>query len=384
MIPKDSADILTSPFGRFTLRRYPLLTSDKLRAWDAADEYLLNHVSNVSPESGRVLVINDANGALSTALHTWQPVSWGDSVVSVRAAVANRRRNQIEALPVTVPSTENPEGTFDLVLIKIPKATALLNDQLFRLRKLVNDETTIVGAGMVKHIQKSAFTAFETYIGSVSASLAIKKARLVFAKFESDKPVPVPAASTTYTDPDLGFTLENLPNVFSRNKLDHGARFFISHFHKLPQAERVIDLGCGNGVLGIYLQKSRTGVSVTYIDESYSAVASAGRNHMRLFDADVEQPHESLFVADSGLEGQKDESADLILCNPPFHQQHVVGQQIAQSMFSDSKRVLRRGAQLWVVANRHLDYAVQLKKLFGNCTSIATNKKFRVCKVVKR
>lgn len=376
--------VLECPFGKFLLQRWPESVNDKLRAWDAADEYLLKHVSEQVHSACRVLVVNDVHGALSTALHAWQPVSWSDSAVSFRALVENCKRNQIDSAPVTVPSTETPSGTYDLVLIRIPKTTSLLNDQLAKLRQLVRADTRIVAAGMVKHLQKSAFVALETYIGSVTTSLAVKKARLVFPMFNESLEVKPPATSITYTDPDLGFALENLPNVFSQDRLDHGARFFMSQFSKLPDVKRIVDLGCGNGVLGIYWQKDRANSVVTFIDESYAAVASAQRNHQRLFDSSNQKNSEATFIAACVLDGLADESIDLILCNPPFHQQHVVGQQVALSMFADSKRVLCKGGQLWIVANRHLDYAAPLKRMFGNCTSIATNNKFRVLNVVKR
>jgi 23S rRNA (guanine1835-N2)-methyltransferase len=35
------------------------------------------------------------------------------------------------------------------------------------------------------------------------------------------------------------------------------------------------------------------------------------------------------------------------------------------------------------VANRHLDYFHKLKKIFGNCATVATNNKFVVLKAVK-
>jgi 23S rRNA (guanine1835-N2)-methyltransferase len=88
-------------------------------------------------------------------------------------------------------------------------------------------------------------------------------------------------------------------------------------------------------------------------------------------------------VAD-GLESTEAESVDLILCNPPFHQQHVIGDQVALGLFTDAKRCLRQGGALWIVANQHLSYSGKLKRLFGNCRMVASNKKFAVFKVVKR
>jgi len=67
---------------------------------------------------------------------------------------------------------------------------------------------------------------------------------------------------------------------------------------------------------------------------------------------------------------------DLILCNPPFHQGHVIGDHIAWQMFAQSKKQLRKDGELWIVGNRHLQYHIKLKKIFGNCRQVAGNAKF--------
>ncbi|MBW6054972.1 methyltransferase [Escherichia coli] len=49
-------------------------------------------------------------------------------------------------------------------------------------------------------------------------------------------------------------------------------------------------------------------------------------------------------------------------------------------MFHHARRCLKINGELYIVANRHLDYFHKLKKIFGNCTTIATNNKFVVLK----
>ncbi|TXL09352.1 hypothetical protein BMR09_00970 [Methylococcaceae bacterium CS3] len=63
--------------GQFFVQRFPLEKDEKLRAWDAADEYLLNDVAPKLKlvENPRVLIINDSFGALAVALHTLNPCS---------------------------------------------------------------------------------------------------------------------------------------------------------------------------------------------------------------------------------------------------------------------------------------------------------------------
>ncbi len=71
--------------------------------------------------------------------------------------------------------------------------------------------------------------------------------------------------------------IHNHANVFSRTSLDIGARFMLDNL-PIHSARKVIDLGCGNGVLGLSLLAKDSEVEVTFIDESHMAVASARLN----------------------------------------------------------------------------------------------------------
>lgn len=376
---------LSNAFGDWQLQRWPRPSDPSLQAWDAADELLLNHVAelaaNRSGDFSRVLLLNDAHGTLATCLSRYAPCSWSDSLLAHRAAEENLRANQIDRPLEKLASTDTPSDVFDLILIRVPKTTALLEDQLARLRPCMTSDTVIVAAAMIKHLQKSAFTCMEHYLGKVTTSLAVKKARLLFVSLDESLPVKHSPYPDEFTDTETAITLLNHANVFSRGQLDHGARFLISQFGDLPLVDRVVDLGCGNGVLGIKLQERMPVSSVQFIDESYSAVASAQLNHERHFRG--QSVHADFLVADALEQGRPD-SADLVLCNPPFHQQHVLGDQIARSMFAGSHRCLTQGGEIRVVANRHLDHARTLKRLFGNCRTVASNSKFAVMRSVKR
>ena len=75
--------VLHVPQGQFQLQRLPLRQPELLRAWDAADEYLLQHVAEQRiPEHARLLIVNDGFGALALALAAWQPIAISDSWLS--------------------------------------------------------------------------------------------------------------------------------------------------------------------------------------------------------------------------------------------------------------------------------------------------------------
>lgn len=372
-------ETLTAPYGELTLQRMPLTRNDPLRAWDAADEYLLQHLQQLQFKNAkRLLVINDQFGALSIALNMDDPkaensqeiICWGDSKLSELAIEHNCQLNKVKCTIQYLPSTKQPEGIFDLVILKVPKVLGLLEHQLIGLQQAVNHQTTIIAAGMSKHIHSSTLKTFERLIGTTSTSLAVKKSRLIFIKPEltSTQKSPYPIV---YEEPSLGITLSNHANVFSKDKLDIGARFFIEHFNQLPNASNIIDLGCGNGVLTVMAAKQFPKAHFHLLDESYMAIASARHNSQQSIDST--QCH--FYISDclSQYTGPK---ADLILCNPPFHQQHTVGDQIAWRMFKQSAAQLSSEGELWIVANRHLGYHHKLKRLFKHCRTVVSNKKF--------
>jgi 16S rRNA (guanine1207-N2)-methyltransferase/23S rRNA (guanine1835-N2)-methyltransferase len=175
--------------------------------------------------------------------------------------------------------------------------------------------------------------------------------------------------------------------VFARQQLDIGARFMLEHLSKLANMNNktVVDLGCGNGVLGLYMLNQNKHTKVVFVDESYMAVASAKQNVLVNM---AEKEHQCDFIVNNCLDNftkkSKFTEADMVLCNPPFHQQNAITDHIAWQMFKDAKSVLQNGGQLVVVGNRHLDYPNKLKRLFGNAATVATNQKFSILSATKR
>jgi len=363
--------------GTFKLQRFPIEAGEKLQAWDAADEYLLNDVSDKLAEfkSPRVLILNDSFGALAVALHAFNPVALSDSYLSQISSLENLKLNQIQPEQIKLlTSLELPEGTFDFILIKAPKAIAYLEDSLSRLQSVMTENTQLITAGMVKNMPASIWKTIDKVVGETVPSKAVKKSRLIYAKPDLTKLVS--------NDYPSYFALENTPyqianhaNVFSRQSLDIGTRFFLSKLPKHEKYQQVVDLGCGNGVVGLIFAEKNPQATLHFVDESFMAVASAELNFKQLKSKKV-----ATFQAGDALTNFAENSMDLILCNPPFHQQTTIGSHIALRMFKQARQVLRAGGELWVIGNRHLGYQVSLKKYFSRVELVASDAKFIILK----
>ncbi len=376
--------LLQSPFGSRQLVRYPLPARDQqsLRAWDAADEYLLRWLHEEGlPTNTPTLVLNDQFGALTCSLPCRPLGSQSDSWLAQHACERNLQqlpdsgREQLQLLD----SLQWPTSPLQLVVIRLPKQLALLEHQLYSLRPLLTATTRVVAAGMVKHWPASAQTLFEQILGPSHTSLAWKKARLLHCTpltdgWKGESPYP-----DYYQLQQPPLRLGNHANLFSRSGPDIGSRFFLQHLPRPSGETEVIDLGCGNGILGLAMLQANPQLHMHFVDESHMAVASARDNLAHNLPA-VTNAH---WHVGDGLRSFADQSADLVINNPPFHQQAVVGDHLARQMFRDAHRVLRPGGELWVVANRHLGYHLRLQKLFGNCTTVAGNNKFVILRADK-
>lgn len=379
--------IFTSHRGNFKLERYPVAKDKQLRAWDAADDYILMQLDTLQQENkltlntqSSVLILNDAFGALSTALSEFTPTSVSDSFLSQQALSTNLNLNDIDTDTVHQKNCFQPlSGTYDLVIIKIPKNLAMLEDQLHRIRSYCNEETCIISGAMSKHIHTSTLKLFERIIGATTTSLARKKARLVFSKMDSSIDAGKSPYPGHYTLSDTEEVYYNHANVFSRDKLDIGSRFLLQYMPNSDNYSHILDLACGNGVLGIAAARANPHAELCFVDESYMAIESARINTKNILKKST---HCDFKVTDC-LQGIDDNSQDLILNNPPFHQNHVVGDFIAWQMFTEAKQKLKTGGEIIIVGNRHLGYHIKLKKLFGKCEMIASNKKFVILKAVK-
>lgn len=369
--------------GRLQLKRLPYRKNDVLQAWDAADSYLLNHLASEDmPAAGSQLtILNDSFGALTLALHRYRPTALSDSFLSRQATLENANLNGLDITQISLlDSLSLPDKPIDYLLVKVPKTLALLEYQLHTLRPLLKDSSKIIVAGMLKTLTANVWKTLERLVGPTSTSLAVKKAKLIFASVDPRLSIPANPYPLHYRLENTAFVISNHANVFSRESLDIGTRLLLQHLPVNPAQRDIIDLGCGNGIVGLMIAEKLADARLQFVDESFMAVASAKDNFMRAFAGQ----RQADFIVGDCLSGFPENSADCIVCNPPFHQQHVIGDHIAWQMFQQAQRVLRKGGELRVIGNRHLNYHLHLKKLFGNWHPVAGNAKFAIIKALKR
>ena len=364
-----TAGSFNTPFGTFDLLRYPPRPREPLRAWCAADELLLEEVKRLAVASERVLVVNDEQGALCTAL---QPRAlWTDSAVAALALEANLRRNKCGDV-TTIWSTEPPPANATLAVLRVPKQLPYLEYQLAQLAATLPAGATVLAAGMDKHLSPRTAALLEQYIGPTERHRGRRKARLFSAALRTSPRAPAPGDNAYYCA-ELEAELIALPNVFSREGLDIGSRFLLAHLDQLAPTGTILDLACGNGVLGLAALQRGLASQLVCCDESAMAIASTRANAGRLFP---ERSADILLHHGDGLLAYRGPAPQLILCNPPFHINHAVDDFAGRRLLAQCAEALAPGGQLLLVANRHLDYRPTLRQVFQRVDKLATNSKF--------
>ncbi|MFQ3230098.1 class I SAM-dependent methyltransferase [Reinekea sp.] len=352
------------------LNRVP--KDNRLQAWSAADALMLSRISQLNLD--KTLLVNDSFGALSLGLsevdHDW----WNDSAMSLQALKENCLNNDV-ALPNIIDSVNQ---SYDVVAIHIPKSLKLFEWQLLSIFEHCHADTAFYAAGMVKHLSSGHIKVMNRLFASVKPGKAEKKARVVELQQPNPGLVEQIGKLTDQYDVDyLDRPIVNLPGCFAQSTIDPGARAFLNSFSELPEANKVVDLGSGNGILAAaYLQQFPDTEEFHCIDDSRQAIESSKRNLIGFNQ--VQYWHNNSF---NGLPEAAE--ANLILCNPPFHQSTSITETIAKKMFQDAARALAVGGELWIVANRHLVYQPILRSLFDRVEMKSKDPKFMILRCIK-
>lgn len=370
-------DVLQAPTGSLELTRRP--NDPQLRAFDAATALALAHLAEVNLD-GTVVVLGDRWGALTCGLGAHSPVSVSDSFIAQLSTRENLARNGVTA-DLRALTDALPER-IDVLVFRVSRTLSLLEHALQLLAPRLHVGSVVVGAGMVKEVHTSTLRTCEQILGPTRTSLATRKARLIHVQPDPDLVRPPHTWPRPLVLPDdapaglAGKGVVQHAGVFSAEHLDIGTRFLLEH---LPRSDgRVVDLGCGNGVLGVAAGLASPDAQVVLTDESYLAVASATATWRA-----VHGPRPVEAVVGEGMDAVEG-AVDLVLCNPPFHTGHGTSDATAWAMFTGARRSLRPGGELWVVGNRHLGHHARLKRLFGGVNVVASNPKFVVLRAVAR
>lgn len=185
----------------------------------------------------------------------------------------------------------------------------------------------------------------------------------------------VPVAFAGADDTVLEFSQFTRPGVFSWEHLDE-ATSLLADIMNIRPGDRVLDLGCGAGALGV-VATVRSGVPAVLVDADADAVRGAQRTVEGAGLSGVQ-----VLASDVGS-AVKGQSFDVVVTNPPFHVGKATDLTVPQAFIDDAWEVLAPGGRLYLVANRTLPYERLIHARFGEVRVAHDGRRFKVLGAVR-
>lgn len=158
-----------------------------------------------------------------------------------------------------------------------------------------------------------------------------------------------------FRDGERLFRAVSRPGVFNHRSLDGGARALMNTM-QIAEGARVVDLGCGSGVVALAAACRAPGVAVTAIDSSARAIECTARG------AAMNDLTNVTTVLNAEGETGAPATFDLVLGNPPYYSDY----RIAEIFLQGARRALKPGGKVLIVTKALAWYEERMPELFDN------------------
>lgn len=183
-----------------------------------------------------------------------------------------------------------------------------------------------------------------------------------------------------YDEKDIHLQFETDKTVFSPSAPDVGTLSMLEYV-KFNAEDKILDLGCGYGFVGIYSSNFVPQEQIYMSDISDDALKFAKRNLA------INKVERIKLIKSNGLDNIEEENFTLILSNPPYHEDFSVPKNFIEKGF----RKLQLGGKLYMVTKRKDWYKNKITAVFGGVRVHEINgyyvfeaeKRERKCKKVK-
>ncbi|MFH7565799.1 16S rRNA (guanine(1207)-N(2))-methyltransferase RsmC [Oceanimonas smirnovii] len=255
------------------------------------------------------------------------------------------------------------------LLLLMPKAKAEAEYLLAACLPLLSTGAPVFIAGDNKGGVKSAPKLLAPYCAHVTKVDSARRASLYQAELtQPASPFNLSDWTKEYRLEQEQLTVCTLPGVFSAEHLDAGTQLLLNNAGTLQG--RVLDFGCGAGVIGASLLKRNPAITLEQIDISALALEASRQTLARNGLQANLYPSDGL----SETEGR----FDCIISNPPFHAGLKTFYSTTETLLKEARHYLKPGGSLLLVANAFLPYPELIEQSFGGCETLAANGRFKI------
>ena len=184
-----------------------------------------------------------------------------------------------------------------------------------------------------------------------------------------------------YTIQNKKFEFITDNGVFSKSKVDFGTDLMLNEFLKKNRGlevekTKILDIGCGYGVVSVILKSFYPEISITLSDVNERALELSEEN---LKKYGINDYH----IIKSDAFEKITEKFDVILSNPPIR----AGKDIIFKIYSEAYEHLNENGEFYcVIQTKHGAKSTQrkLEEVFGNCETLEINAGYRIFRSVKK
>ncbi|KHT61495.1 16S rRNA methyltransferase [Photobacterium gaetbulicola] len=281
-----------------------------------------------------------------------------------------RRMSAHDSVHTVFGAEFSEEADIDMILLYWPKAKAEAEYLLAMLLAKFGPETEICVVGENRSGVRSAEKMFAPY-GKLTKYDSARRCSFFWGR--CDKSAPAFDINDWFRSYPLNIagaelTIRSLPGVFSHGEFDQGSKLLLDTLPALKG--RVLDFGCGAGVIGAVMKTNNPGIELELCDISALAIASAEETFR------VNELEGTFTATDvyASLQGPY----DYLISNPPFHAGLKTFYAATEDFIAQAPQYLRNEGQLIIVANSFLRYPPLIEDSLGCCETIAKNNKFSI------
>ena len=304
------------------------------------------------------------------------------NVVAVEAAQRTLALNDIANAEVRLSDVASAvrDVAFDVVASHLPRGKVLAHQFIADAAAVLKPGGRFYLAGH-KRAGIKPFVAYAQDVFGNGQVLAFKKGYRV-AVCVKDEATAVPRTDYHHwrefsTEVEgQAYRFASKPGVFSWEGLDAGTRVLVETI-KIRPRDTVLDLGCGSGIIGL-IAAQRAHQGQVYLTDSSVVATEAAERTLALNGVTNAEVHLS-----DGVAAVRAVRFDVVVTNPPFHQERQTDYNVSHQFIRQAASVLRRRGRLYVVANRFIRYEQQMSEHFNEVNVVYEDNLYRVLLAVR-
>ena len=264
-----------------------------------------------------------------------------------------------------------PLGPFDTVLLRLPPAKEEQTMAAHAALSVLAPTGRLIVYGGNEEGIRSSVAMLARLSGEVETLFARGHGRVLALRRPADLS-PIRGALSSWRTTtrvvigDIARPWVSYPGVFAAGRIDPATRLLIGVLPALPRKARLLDFGCGSGLIGASALAQMPGVCLDMLDNDTVALAAARENVAE------GRPILAARLADAPA------GYDAILSNPPLHRGIAEDHRSLNELITEAPRHLTARGVLQIVVQRRVGVLPLLQRRFARVEVAAQNEGYRV------